>query len=236
MIRNHHFNDRNLVYVVEHKKRKTLGIYIDLFGNVTLRVPKNTQESQITNLIESKWAWIHKTCQDMKEKSQGYKERTYAEGDSLLFLGEERIVNRVMEETSTLSIRLGPEGIQIRGPIVPEEEMKKAVKKFYKQQLKAILEERIQVYQKHFKVKPRGFKITDNKKTWGTCNSRYELTFNYRLMMAPIQVIDYLVIHEMAHMVHLNHDRSFWRLVGSLMRDYETCEAWLQESQYKMMV
>ncbi len=70
----------------------------------------------------------------------------------------------------------------------------------------------------------------------GTCNSKRELTFNWKLAMAPLDVIDYIVIHEMCHMVHMNHDRSFWRLVGKYMPNYDEKQAWLANSHWKMVL
>jgi len=63
----------------------------------------------------------------------------------------------------------------------------------------------------------------------------YDLLYK-KLAMAPLEVIDYIVVHEMCHMVHLNHDRSFWRLVGKMLPDYEERESWLAQSSWKMVV
>ncbi len=78
--------------------------------------------------------------------------------------------------------------------------------------------------------------ISDSKSTWGTCDSMRQLTFNWKLAMAPLEVIDYVVVHEMCHLVHLNHDRSFWRLVGKILPNYEQRENWLALSSWKMNV
>jgi predicted metal-dependent hydrolase len=114
--------------------------------------------------------------------------------------------------------------------------VKTMLTRFYKKRCKRIVESRIKIHQSNFKMKPKTIKISLNNKNWGTCNSMRELTFNWRLAMAPIEVIDYVVIHEMCHMVHMNHDRSFWRLVGKYMRDYEYKQEWLKQSYWKMMV
>ena len=69
--------------------------------------------------------------------------------------------------------------------------------------------------------------IVDSHNAWGTCNSLKELTFNYRLSMSPLPVIDYVVVHELCHILHMNHDRSFWRKVGTFDPDYKNHEAYL---------
>lgn len=98
---------------------------------------------------------------------------------------------------------------------------------FYTKTLKKLIQQRIQVFQPEFKVKPKSFVIEDSKVRWGSCNGKRELTFNWRLAMLPMSIIDYVIAHEMCHLVHLNHDRSFWRLVGKVSPDYKEAMAYL---------
>lgn len=98
---------------------------------------------------------------------------------------------------------------------------------FYTKALKKLIAKRIEIFQPEFKVKPKSFIIEDSKVRWGSCNGKRELTFNWRLCMLPMSIIDYVVAHEMCHLVHLNHDRSFWRLVGKVAPDYKEAMAYL---------
>jgi len=93
----------------------------------------------------------------------------------------------------------------------------------FKQSIRFI-EKRVTHYLTHFKVKPRKITIEKSIKKWGTCNAGRELTFNYMLITKPPEAIDYVVVHELCHMTHLNHDRSFWRLLGSILPDYKALE------------
>ena len=97
-----------------------------------------------------------------------------------------------------------------------------------------VVEERIKIYHKQLKVNPKIIEIVESKAKWGSCSSNRKLTFNYRLAMAPIDVIDYVVIHELCHLLHMNHDRSFWRRVGSIMPDYKEKEAYLARNGHLM--
>ncbi len=71
--------------------------------------------------------------------------------------------------------------------------------------------------------------IRDQKTRWGSCSSTGTLSFNYRLMFAPPRVLDYVVVHELCHLTHMNHSRDFWNLVASVMPDYKQYKAWLKE-------
>jgi len=237
MTRTHTYENHTLDFQLTYKKRKTLGIYIDVYGNVELRVPRDTSDKAIAELLEGKWSWIVRKQSEMKERTTGFKEKTYDDGEEFLFLGHHYPIS-INEDSTTnkASIIFDEEILKIAVPHRDEELLKKLMTKFYKQQCKRLVEARIRVHQSKFKVKPRNIKINGNKKNWGTCNSLRELTFNWKLAMAPLEVIDYVVIHEMCHMVHMNHDRSFWRLVGKHMPDYEDKQDWLKQSHWKMVV
>lgn len=71
--------------------------------------------------------------------------------------------------------------------------------------------------------------IRDQKTRWGSCSSRGTLSFNYRLIFAPPAVLDYVVVHELCHLTHMNHSKEFWNMVGSVMPDYQTHKRWLRE-------
>lgn len=115
-----------------------------------------------------------------------------------------------------------------------EEQIREKLKRFYFTKLKKVIAERVDLYKVQLKVKPKSFDIIESRTKWGSCDSDRRLTFNYRLAMAPIEVIDYVVIHELCHLTHMNHDRSFWRKVGSVMRDYKEKEQFLHQYGHLM--
>lgn len=229
------YKDSTIDYTVIYKKRKTIGIYIDLYGNIEVRVPKNTTEEQVRTVIEKKWDWIQKKSKEMKDRTAGHTDKVYEHGEEFLYLGKEYPITILMNhEEKQDSVVFKDNRLFIHIVEQDEDRIKQALKRFYYQQCKAIVEKRIKFYQAEFKMKPRSIRIADNKSNWGSCNSRHELTFNWKLSMAPIEVIDYVVVHEMCHMIHLNHERSFWRLVGKLIPDYEERKTWLSQTSWKM--
>jgi predicted metal-dependent hydrolase len=117
-----------------------------------------------------------------------------------------------------------------------EEEIKRKLKKFYISKCKKTIGERITPYQMQLRVKPKSIDVVESITKWGTCSSTKKLTFNYRLVMAPVEVIDYVIIHELCHLLHMNHDRSFWRKVGSLMPDYKEKEEFLARYGHMMTI
>ncbi|HYE68216.1 MAG TPA: M48 family metallopeptidase [Anaerovoracaceae bacterium] len=130
--------------------------------------------------------------------------------EKLLYMGKEYLIEELIKAND-----------------LEEEEAEKRLKKFYITSCKKIVAERIKIYQEQLRVKPKIIEVVESKKQWGSCNTKRELTFNYRLVMAPIEIIDYVVVHELCHLLHMNHDRSFWRLVGSILPDYKKRQEFL---------
>ncbi|RED65643.1 uncharacterized protein DUF45 [Cohnella lupini] len=116
-----------------------------------------------------------------------------------------------------------------------EDELKKILKKFYFSSCKKIVAERITGYQTQLRVKPKAIEVIESRTKWGSCSSSKKLAFNYRLAMAPVEVIDYVIVHELCHLLHMNHDRSFWRRVGSLMPDYKMKQEYLETYGHLIM-
>jgi predicted metal-dependent hydrolase len=214
-----------------------MGIHIDLYGNVEVQAPKGTPKECILQLLEEHWGFIQQRTKEMKDRIVGRKENVYDQDGSFLYLGNAFPI-LIFQDSDIEKDNVVFEGDKLHIYVKHHEEkrIKQALKRFYYQQCKALVEKRIQYYQSYFKIKPRSVSIADNKKTWGTCDSMRQLTFNWRLSMAPLEVIDYVVVHEMCHMVHMNHDRSFWRLVGKILPDYEQRQNWLAFSSWKMIV
>ena len=233
----HTFSDETIEYDLFYKNRNTMGIYIDAYGYVQVRVPKETPEERVLQLLEKKWDWVQRTTKEMKERMVGQKEKVYSNGEVFQYLGDNYPIEIVQD------IDIKQDHVVIEGDKLiiyvkqhEDEIIKQALKRFYYQKCKALVERRIRIYQSNYKLKPRSIRISDNKNRWGTCDSNLQLTFNWKLAMAPLEVIDYIVVHEMCHMVHLNHDRSFWRLVGKMLPDYEERESWLAQSSWKMII
>ncbi|MCL6570349.1 MAG: M48 family metallopeptidase [Bacillus sp. (in: Bacteria)] len=233
----HSYSGETISFELIYKNRTSMGIYINLYGNVEVQVPKGTSEQSVLQLIEEKWDWVQEKIKEMKDRTLEPKEKVYNHGESFLYLGNTYPI-QIYQDIDILQDHVVFEGdkLHIYVKQLEDERIKQALKRFYFQQCKALVEKSIQSYQSNFKVKPRSIRISDSKSTWGTCDSKLQLTFNWKLAMAPLQVIDYVVVHEMCHMVHLNHDRSFWRLVGKILPDYEQRQNWLALSSWKMIV
>jgi predicted metal-dependent hydrolase len=233
----HTYSGKTIRFEIKYKNRTSFGITIDSFGNIEVQAPKGTPNESVIKLLEEKWELVHQKINEMQERKHGTQKKVYEHGERFLYLGNSYPI-QIFEDSHIEQdyVLFEKDTLHIFVKHFEDEKIKQALKRFYYQQCKALIEKSISFYQSNFKTKPRSIRISDSKTTWGTCDSGAQLTFNWRLAMAPQNVIDYVVVHEMCHMVHLNHDRSFWRLVGKIMPDYKEKENWLALSNWKMTV
>ncbi|KKI92102.1 zinc protease [Bacillus sp. SA1-12] len=233
----HTYLGTTIQFVIKYKNRTSIGISINGYGEIEVQAPKRTPDERVLQALEEKWDFIQQTLKEMKDRMNGPQEKIYENEESFLYLGNTYPIRIIQDLTITQDhVMFEGKELHIYVKQLEDEKIKQALKRFYYQQCKALVEKSISSYQSYFKPKPRSIRITDSKTTWGTCDSKQQLTFNWRLAMAPREVIDYVVVHEMCHMVHLNHDRSFWRLVGKIMPDYKEKENWLALINWKMNV
>ncbi|WP_340400561.1 SprT family zinc-dependent metalloprotease [Paenibacillus sp. FSL H8-0079] len=208
-------NNHSINCHIEYGKRKKVSITMDLPYMVTIKAPNGTGEDMIRQLVEQHGDVILKKSALMQQALDGPQAKEYEDegkGKFLLF-GKEHALHDL---------------IPVEG--LTEEELRANLKKFYFAECKRMIGERIGRYQQELKVKPKSVEIVDSPTKWGSCSWDKKLTFNYRLAMAPLEVIDYVIIHELCHIHHMNHDRSFWRRIGSIMPDYKTKEDYLMRN------
>ncbi|MFC4102183.1 M48 family metallopeptidase [Paenibacillus xanthanilyticus] len=195
---------------VQYGQRKKLAMQLEANGHVTVKAPNGTSDEAILGAVRQHGKQIAKQLAAIDRAKEDHRIREYEDEGKFLHLGKYYALHELIETDGRT-----------------EDELRLQLKKFYFASCKTVIAERLKVYQPRMKAKAKSFDIVESITKWGSCSSDKKLTFNYRLAMAPVDVIDYVVVHELCHLFHMNHDRSFWRLVGSVMPDYKEKEAFL---------
>jgi predicted metal-dependent hydrolase len=217
MIMKIEFENNTIEFNVLYGIRKKISIHIDSMGFVTVKAPNDTSKEMVMSVVKHHGKRILEKLHIIAEARETPKTREYQDKGKFLHLGRYYFLHELIE-TNELN----------------EEELKINLKKFYFSSCKKIVGERIKIHQTQLKVKPKTIEVDESKTKWGSCSSDKKITFNYRLAMAPIEVIDYVIIHELCHLTHMNHDRSFWRRIGSIMPDYKEKEEFLARYGHAM--
>lgn len=217
-------------YELKRTKRKTIGIQITIEGAVIVTAPYNVSERMIRHVIKEKEAWIRKKQEDIQKARKQLAGSMEFLKDKLLYLGTTYPVDIVLgAEFYKMTAGLYGEKIYIMACVFDEIKMKHTLEEWYRIEAKKIIEDRVALYQEQIGVIPNSIRIKAQKTRWGSASTKGNLNFNWRLIMAPVEVIDYVVIHELCHLKEMNHSKAFWSLVETCDSNYKKHRNWLKE-------
>jgi predicted metal-dependent hydrolase len=211
-------------YTVIRSNRKTLSVIIERDKRVIVRAPEDISEDRIMFELQKRKRLIEKKINSDQKFNNDYLPKEFESGEQFLYLGKYYTLE--INFTHEQSVYFG-NGIQITA--INKANAKSILLNWYKQKAIEILTPRILFFAEHIGVKRKKINITDAKYTWGTCTPSGNLNFNWRLIKAPLEVIDYIVIHELSHLRESNHSPEFWNIVGVQMPNYEEAKGWLKE-------
>lgn len=229
------YGTKTIEFEVEYRNRKTLEIGIKPPDNIKVLAPKYTSEEEILRVVKSKARWITKKLFEFKDIKYRKIEKEYVNGESFMYLGRNYSLNIIINKDMKKPIvKLYRGKFIIETPSNNQILLKSAMEEWYRKKTLEKVEKKIKYYKEYFDVSPNLIKVKEQKKRWASCSSNRNLMFNWRCAMAPSGVIDYVVVHEMCHMIHLNHSREFWQLVGNIMPNYKDKKEWLRNNGIRM--
>lgn len=196
-------------------KRRTVALIVESDGSVTVRAPLRLPENAIQAFAEKHFNWIEKKKAEMRAIVP-IQSKQYQPGESFLYLGREYSLEVIAGQHKKLIL---DERFKIAESALQNAEL--VFQNWYRQQAKQWIIERVkhlaELHQLHFEK----IKITSARTRWGSCSPKNTLSFSWRLMLTAPEVIEYVIIHELAHTVHHNHSKRFWNLVEKLLPDFK---------------
>lgn len=209
-------------YHVTFRKRKSLGIQVEAPDQVRIIAPLRTPEVLIKEVVESKSKWIVEKLTHLREREAMKERKLFIDGEHFRYLGENYPLDIVLDESlKEPEVKLIQDTFCVLIPYEDAGLIRFALEKWYRERALVEIIRRVTAFQPLFKVKPTAVKVKTQQKRWGSCTSKGNLLFNWKLIMAPGPLLDYVVVHEMCHLVHLNHSKAFWQLVEKVMPDYQ---------------
>ena len=216
-------------YSITRSKRKTAAIYVHDDGSIEVRCPKNFPAREIEKFVAKNMGSLEQKAAQKKEAARRKECFCIKPGDKLLFLGSEYPVQTVAQRQA------GFDGERFFVPEdVPAEDMKKLIIKIYKNLAEKTLTEKTQAYAEKMQLSPLKVKINAAKTRWGSCSGKNSINFSWRLIMAGERCVDYVVVHELAHIAEHNHSARFWAVVGRYIPDYKEQHKCLRSLQKKL--
>jgi len=215
-------------YTLTRSRRKTIAIHI-INGAVDVRAPLFATKRDIDRFVLSKEKWIKEKLEKSVNQIEKRESFNIDYGARILFRGREYPI--VARE----GIHVGFDEVQFyMPPNFSSEQVKNACVQLYRMLAKDVLTDRVSDYAELMKVAPTAVKINSAKTRWGSCSAKKSLNFSWRIIMADDDVIDYLVVHELAHITEMNHSKRFWTVVEGVLPDYKERQKRLKQLQHRL--
>jgi len=211
---------------IVRSKRKTVVLEIKEDASLVVRAPESTSRELIYKFAHKKEAWVLEK-QRLMRKRKARVSRKFVEGEIFWYLGETYKLHIADYQSSRLVLK---DKFLLSGQCVNR--AREVFIDWYKEQARRKIKERVELYTRATGVKYGKIRIGGARKRWGSCGVGGNLNFSWRLIMAPLEVVDYVVAHEIAHLTERGHSKDFWAKVGAIMPDYRKAKSWLKENGY----
>ncbi|EQK39082.1 M48 family metallopeptidase [Paraclostridium bifermentans] len=227
--------NREIKFNIIYRKRKTMSLEIKRDGIINVIAPNGLDKTFIVDKVKNKSDWIIKKLDEIEVLNNNRYIRSYESGDIFLYLGKEYMLEVLVDKiTIGTSVSLENNKLIVRSNSNNKDVIQRALKNWYTDETLGIVKERINYYKLFFEDTVTSIKIKDQKSRWASCTYKNEILFNLRCSMMPIQIIDYIVVHEMCHMEHRNHSKDFYLAVERILPDYKERVKWLKNNGVRM--
>ncbi len=221
----HPLLDSVLVRVRRGRRTRHVRLHVDEQGAVTASIPARFAAARLDPIVRERADWLHDVLTRMEQKSRD-TQVDLDRGDPVRWLG--RWIPTTLERGGRRPIvRLEDDRLMLR---VPEgEDAYDALVAWYRREARGIFEERVDAWSELFGLTPGKVSIREQRTRWGSCTHKGDLSFNWRLVLAPEWVLDSIVVHELCHIEELNHSSRFWALLDERFPEHEAASEWLRD-------
>jgi hypothetical protein len=208
-------------------KRKTIALQITYEGNLIVKAPFEVSDKTIKNVVIRHLNWIERKKKEVLSRDPKFAKKEFVNGEGFLYIGKHYRLMIVKGQEKLLIFR--------NAFFLSQNHLENAKEEFiswYKEHAYEKISERVEWYAKNNGFIYGKVKITSANKRWGSCSPNRNLNFSWWLIMAPLAVIDYVVVHELAHLEEKSHSKIFWSKVKTIMPDYKKHIDWLKTNGY----
>ncbi len=213
-------------------RRRSLSIEITTDGQLIARAPMYMSMSKIQKFIDRKSGWINEKLAERQNKNSEITKKDFIDGDLFFYLGSYHKLQIVDMQREPLLF----DGNIFTLKKSKQQNAENIFVKWYKNQARTVFQDRAKYYAEKYGFNFEKVKLSSADKRFGSCSSKGNLNFVWRLVMAPISVVDYIIVHELCHLKQMNHSKKFWDLVSSILPDYKDQEKWLKQNSHILRV
>lgn len=215
---------KDIEYQLAKSERKTASIYIERDGSISVLAPEKWSMDQVEQVLESKRPWIYRGLAEWEDLNATRVAREFVNGEGFLYLGRNYRLRIVENQKHPLVLKDGY--FYMRSDAL--EKPLDIFKKFYRAKGLPKIKSRADYYKTKMGVVPGEVRIMELKNRWASCSEKKNLNFHWKSLMAPLRIIDYIVVHELAHLIHTSHTDPFWNTLDKVMPDFKERKEWLR--------
>jgi predicted metal-dependent hydrolase len=215
--------------------QRSMNLRVRRDGIVRVTCGRGVSKTEVKRFVAESEKFIDLRLGEIQSMRQRFPEKQFLTGEELLLLGAKHQLTLVWTWASKIKIKSIGSQIEMMAPLqTTRAERQKAFNFYCRKQARKFLQERVLILSQAMQLFPKTLTIRGQKTRWGSCSSEGTLSLNWKLIAAPPDVIDYVVVHELAHIRHLNHSADFWHLVARHHREWKLARHWLKENEYKI--
>jgi predicted metal-dependent hydrolase len=218
------------ITIEKTNRRKTVSIFIERDGSIKVLAPVTATDEKVEAAVKSKEYLIFAKLAKWKELNQGKAKREFVNGQSFLYLGRNYRLRIVDDQDVPLKISGGFFYLDSNYLIKAD----KVFKKFYRDKTEIKILERLKLIEGKVNHKPSSIKVLELQNRWASWTPKNGLNFHWKCVMAPVSVLDYIIIHEIVHLKYPNHSTEFWNELDKIMPIFREQENWLKINGVKM--
>lgn len=219
--------DKVISYTLKRStRRRSIGLQINDHG-LTVSMPLRASEKWLHSVLQDKADWVVNKLENWQSKTAPIQK--WSDGEPILFRGETFVLRILQSLFKTPAQLASNELLLYVTDFANEAVIKKTVLQWYKQEAERVFAECVEHFAPLMSVAPSAIKLTSARTQWGSCTSSGVVRLNWQLVTMPLHLIDYVVVHELAHLQEMNHSPAFWRVVEKACPDYVSIRAELQK-------
>ena len=221
------YGNKKIFFKIERShRRKTVGIYVSPKEDVVVRAPKFVKVDKIKEIVRKRARWIIEKQELLKNHSYLGSVKEFVSGEAFPYLGKQyrlKVIKSSTEKEEKCKLINGRFLVGINGNL-NSEKIKRVAKKtlieWYLERANEKIPERVNLYAHQIGKWPAKVEIKDHRRRWGSCSRDGIVRFNWKIIMAPVTILDYVIVHELCHLIHQHHYAQFWQKVQTIIPDY----------------
>lgn len=213
--------------VIRTDRRKTATVKVEE-GRVSVVVPRSTSTDKVQALVSRKTRWIREKLL-LHREHQPPKPKEHVSGECFTYLGRNYRLKVESGPSKSVKLKGGRLVVQVPPSVQKRDQyVQNALTDWYRAHALEKLQEKVERYSKVVRVSPASVGIKTFKARWGSCSTKGNVELNWKVIIAPNRIVDYVVVHELCHLHHHNHSPDFWRCVERVFPDYAESKDWLR--------